>query len=114
MSSDRTFNLNLGSLGRVEAHEADLEDIDLDQEILISNGERITESRAREIAREISRLNGLKGGRPPLPEEERASVQKGVRLTPKEADQLASIAAQKGLKESQIIREALRHYFSAA
>lgn len=114
MTKKTVYNVNLGSLGTVEVSESELEDIDLDKEVFHANGERITEARAREIAREISRLNGLKGGRPALPANERASVQKGVRLTPDEAAQLATIAEERGVKESQIIREALRQFIAAA
>ncbi len=104
--------INLGPLGGLV--ETEIGDIDLDAEVIELDGERLTEARAEEIAREISRRHGLKGGRPRLPAAERASVQKAVRLTPAQAKRLGSVAKDRGVGEAEIIRRALDTYLRDA
>ncbi len=112
--TDRTFNLNLGPLGRTTVRTDDIEEIDLDQENIQLAGERLTEAKAAEIAREIARKHGRRGGRPPLKPEQRASVQKAVRLTPARAARLHAVATAQGVKEAEIIRQALDAYLAHA
>ncbi|MDO5067948.1 MAG: ribbon-helix-helix domain-containing protein [Propionibacteriaceae bacterium] len=109
-----THKVNLGSLGQITIAESDIEEIDLDDADIRVAGERLTEARAEQLAREIAARHGRLGGRPPLPEHERASVQKAVRLTPAQAKRLADAANSRGVPESELLRKALDAYLASA
>ncbi len=98
-----------GNTAEVESFE----NVDLDKEEYFFEGERLTEARAEQIAREVMRRRGLKGGRPPKPAAERASIQKAFRLTPAEADRLARSAKSEGVTEAELVRRALADYLAA-
>jgi hypothetical protein len=108
-----TVNLGNGETFAVESLD-EVEEVDLDEVEVFFDGARLTEARAEEIARQISRRNGLKGGRPSKPAAERASVQKAVRFTPAEAEQLAALARSRGVRESDVIRGAVLRELGAA
>ena len=107
------MKVNLGSLGTVDVNPDEVSYVDLDSEEFTFGGERLTEARAEQIAREVARKHGLKGGRPAKPECERASVQKAFRLTPGEAHRLAETAAARGMSESALVRAAISEYLAA-
>ncbi|RRD04407.1 hypothetical protein EII34_10100 [Arachnia propionica] len=110
---ERTYTVNLGSRGRVTVTESDIEEIDLDESTVQVDGVRLTEARAAQLAREISVRHGRRGGRPSLPEHERASVQKALRLTPEQAQRLAAAASSRGVSESELLRNALDAYLAS-
>ncbi|MDO5672390.1 MAG: ribbon-helix-helix domain-containing protein [Actinomycetaceae bacterium] len=102
------MKINLGSKGMVEI--TSIEDINLDEADFIVDGKPFTEAAAEALALEISRRHGRKGGRPPKNPTERASHTKAVRLTDSQAHRLQNAAAEQGLPESEIIRQALDQY----
>ncbi|MEL4358462.1 MULTISPECIES: hypothetical protein [unclassified Luteococcus] len=97
-----------------ELVEVTVSDVDLDQEVIYFEGERLTEARAEELGREISRRYGLLGGRPPKDPQERASVQRAVRFTPGDAARLRARATELGVSESELIRRAVLKELGAA
>lgn len=60
MTKKKTFEVNLGNGETVEATIGP--DVDLDSEEIYIGGERLTEARAEEIARDVARRHGLRGG----------------------------------------------------
>ncbi len=113
MTNERLYNIKLGPNHTVPITTEDITEVDLDEEEIYLDDIRLTEARAQEIAREISRRYGKQGGRPTLPDSERASVQKAVRLTPAKAEQLSQVAAARGMRESDVIRAALDAYLAS-
>lgn len=100
------FKINLGGGRIVEVEDAG--DIDLDQEEIYVDGERLTEARAVELAREISRRHGRKGGRPSLAAGR--SPQIATRVPQALKDQIAKAAKTEGVHESDVVRSALDEY----
>ena len=103
--------INLGALGGIV--ETTVEDVNLDEEEIYLDGERLTEARARSLAVEIGRRFGSRGGRPALTPGA-PSRQKAVRLSVDQADQLARAASERGVRESDVIRDALDAYLAAS
>ncbi|HEX5142148.1 MAG TPA: CopG family transcriptional regulator [Dehalococcoidia bacterium] len=88
-------------------------DIDLDKEIFLDNdGQRITEARAQEIARETMAEYDRRVGRPPLDRRNESihSPQVSFRLSERLARKAHDRAAREGKTMSQIGREALERY----
>ena len=84
-------------------------DIDLDQEVVKDRkGERITESRAREMAEYA--LDRVRRGRPSLTGGRRHSPQISFRVPEKLARRAEEVAAEQGKSVSQLGREALEQY----
>lgn len=84
-----------------------IENINLDDEVVYFEGERLTEARAAAIARDIAARHGRKGGRPRLSTE---TSRIGVRLPRELHDRLKSAADAAGVSESELAREAIDHY----
>lgn len=112
--TERTWTINLGPGQTATVRESEVSDIDLDEEVVYLDGERLTEERAAQIARDIARRHGLRGGRPLKAEADKNSVQKAVRLTPGQAARLAEAAVRTKRKESDILRSALDAYLEAS
>ncbi|MFT3859719.1 hypothetical protein [Micropruina sp.] len=106
------MKVNLGSLGTVEVDPDEVEDVDLDREEYRLDGERLTEARAAEVAREISRRNGARGGRPPLSAEGTERI--GLRIPKDLRAQLRERATTDRESESEVARKALAAYLGAA
>jgi hypothetical protein len=88
-------------------------DIDLDKEIFLDNdGQRITEARAQEIARETMAEYDRRVGRPALDSRNEGthSPQVSFRLSERLARKAHDRAAREGKTMSQIGREALERY----
>lgn len=81
-------------------------DIDLDIEEFVVGGERLTESRAAEIAERLER----RVGRPALGEPGKQSPALNLRIARADKDQLEVLARQQGRRTSDVVREALREY----
>lgn len=106
------MKVNLGSLGVVDVEQAEIEDVDLDTEEYSFEGERLTEARAEEIAREIARRHGLRGGRPPLSSE---GVERlGLRVPTGLRARLRARAEADNASESEVARRALEAYLGGA
>ena len=86
-----------------------IENIDLDQEFVSFEGERLTEARAAAIARDIAARHGRRGGRPRLAAE---TSRIGIRLPRELHDRLKSAADAAGLSESELAREAIDQYLA--
>lgn len=86
-----------------------IENIDLDEEVVYFEGERLTEARAAAIARDIAARHGRKGGRPRLAAE---TSRIGIRLPRELHDRLKAAADAAGLSESELAREAIDHYLA--
>ncbi|HBX82660.1 MAG TPA: hypothetical protein DEH05_16480 [Propionibacteriaceae bacterium] len=102
-----TMKINLGS--GTGADIASIENIDLDQEVVYFEGERLTEARAEAIARDIAARHGRKGGRPPLAEE---TSRLGLRLPSDLRERLQAAATKAGVSESELAREAIDDYLA--
>jgi len=90
--------------------EANVSDIDLDQEVIVrKDGTRYTEADAEGDAAELMKRGpgkpSLSGGG--------TSPQIGVRLSSDLRGRLADRAAQDGVRESEIVREALEAFLAA-
>lgn len=116
-----THRINLGTKGIVEVDDADITDIDLDKEVVHFDGQRLTEARAEQLAKEIqdrfeserreqARQYGAQGGRPPLGKDGGGSVQIGFRTDPETKKKLADKAQHLNRSESAILREALNDW----
>ncbi len=101
------MKINLGS--GTGADIASIENIDLDQEVVYFEGERLTEARAEAIARDIAARHGRKGGRPPLAEE---TSRLGLRLPSDLRERLQAAATKAGVSESELAREAIDDYLA--
>ena len=86
-----------------------IDGIDLDEEIVVFEGERLTEARAAALAREIAARHGRKGGRPPLAAE---TSRIGIRLPRELHDRLRLAAHAAGLSESEVARTAIDEYLA--
>lgn len=86
-----------------------VEDIDLDEQVVHFEGERLTEARATAIARDIAVRHGRRGGRPRLATE---TSRIGVRLPRELHDRLRSAADAAGVSESELARTAIDHYLA--
>ena len=86
-----------------------IENIDLDNEVVYFEGERLTEAGAEAIARDIAARHGRKGGRPPLAEE---TSRLGLRLPRELHERLREAAHQAGVSESELAREAIDDYLA--
>ena len=102
------MQIQLGD-GRV-AEITSIENIDLDTEVVYFEGERLTEARAEDIARDIAARHGRKGGRPRLAEGETSRI--GLRLPRELHDRLRAAALQAGLSESELAREAIDDFLA--
>ena len=89
-----------------------IEEVNLDVDEYYYGGERLTEARAEEIAREIARRHGLKGGRPPL--DPAGSERIGFRVPADLHARLKARAKADHRSESQVAREALERYLAPA
>lgn len=96
------MTINLGGK-RVPVTEAS--DVDLNTEEIYVDGVRLTEARAAELAREIARRHGRKGGRPPV-----GSARVAVRLPQETKDRLAAIAHDRERREADLVRDAINEY----
>jgi len=87
------------------------EDVDLDQQVvLLKNGERLTEVKARQIVREtIKRVHG----RPSLTGAKKVSPEVKARVPEKLKKRLDREVKRRGETPSAIIREALESYLPA-
>lgn len=81
-------------------------DIDLETEDFVVGGERLTESRAGEIADRLER----RSGRPSLSSHGAHSPVLNLRVSQTTKDQLQSLARSSGRRQSDIVREALAEY----
>ena len=81
------------------------DDVDLDKDEYYLEGERLTEARAEQIAREVARRHGLKGGRPTLSPD--GTTQLGLRVPLDLRTKLKARAQQQGVTESQAARDIL-------
>lgn len=86
-----------------------IEDIDLDEQVVYFEGERLTETTAQAIARAIAARHGRKGGRPRLAAE---TSRLGIRLPRELHDRLKNAAEAAGVSESEIAREAIDRYLA--
>lgn len=80
--------------------------IDLDAEEFVVGGERLTESRAVELAERLQR----RVGRPALGEPGKRSPALNLRIARADKDQLEVLARQQGRRTSDLVRDALREY----
>ncbi len=85
-----------------------VDDVNLNHDEFYVGGERITEEKAEQIAREVARRHGLKGGRPPLSAE--GSERIGLRIPCGLRSRLKERAALDNVSESEVAREALERY----
>jgi predicted HicB family RNase H-like nuclease len=104
---DKTINLGGGKTATIEGFD----DIDLDAEQVYVNGERLTEAAAEALARDILSRLGRAGGRPRLAPEGTANL--NVRVPISLRDSLRAKAAARGIKESDLVREALTELVAA-
>lgn len=96
-------------MGGGEVVEATLgPDIDLDEEEIYIGGKRFTEAEAEELAREMSRRHGAKGGRPRLGDG--PTAQMAFRLPAVMKDQLDEVAEHDGVKPAELARLAIGEY----
>lgn len=94
---------------------SDAGDIDLDQEVVLdSQGERITEARAQEIAEDAVAEVRARRGRPSLTGGRQHSPQIAFRVPQHIAQRAAEIAEREGKSLSELGREALERYLNDA
>jgi hypothetical protein len=87
------------------------EDIDLKKEVfLLNNGERLTEAKARQIAKDVLKQVH---GRPSLTGPKKVSPEVKARVPEKLKKKLDREAKRQGVTPSAIIRDALESYLSA-
>ncbi len=86
-----------------------IENINLDEEVVYFESERLTEARATAIARDIAARHGRKGGRPRLANE---TSRTAIRLPRAAHDRLRSAADAAGVSESELAREAIDQYLA--
>jgi hypothetical protein len=98
--------------GKTVEVEDGIELINLDEEEVFFEGERLTEARAEQIAREIARRHGLKGGRPKLSPE--GSSRLGIRIPSDLREKLRAKAETENVSESELAREAIAAFLGAA
>ncbi|MCO5325013.1 MAG: CopG family transcriptional regulator [Nocardioidaceae bacterium] len=97
------------------AVEAVISNVDLDQEVVLrADGSRYTEAAAIADAEEISaRRRAPGGGRRSLEGKSGRSPQIGVRLPNDLKRRLAERAIRDGVRESDVVREALEEFLTA-
>lgn len=83
-------------------------DINLDSEEFIGGGERLTATRAAEIADRLERHRG----RPSLTAPGAHSPVLNLRVSQDTKDQLEQLAETSGRRQSEIVREALNEYLN--
>ena len=89
--------------------DATVRNIELDRQVFVLRGERLTEARAEALVEEA--LEQLPGrGRPSLSGKSQKSPQIGVRLPPNIRLRLERRAESEGKSLSQLAREAIEHY----
>ncbi len=89
--------------------DATVRNIDLDREVFVHRGERLTEERAEALVEEApEQLPGR--GRPSLSSKSQKSPQIGVRLPPDIRLRLERRAESERKSLSQLAREAIEHY----
>ncbi|HIZ38280.1 MAG TPA: ribbon-helix-helix domain-containing protein [Candidatus Ruania gallistercoris] len=93
------------NMGGEHVPVTDVDEVDLDAEEIYVDGVRLTEARAAELAREIARRHGRKGGRPSV-----GSARVAVRLPQETKDRLATIARSRELREADLVRDAINEY----
>lgn len=108
MTNREKYEINLGDGVIAEATVGP--DLDLDEEEIYVGGERLTEAKAAELARDIARRHGLRGGRPSLGPE--GSVRVAARVPKETKLRIAALAEKAGQRESEVIREALDEYLA--
>lgn len=96
------------NVGGKDIPATDGPDIDLDAETITVDGVRLTEAHAVELAREISRRHGRKGGRPRVGAGQTAKV--AVRVPEATKQRLAAVAGAQHRTEAEVVREALDVY----
>jgi hypothetical protein len=87
-------------------------EVDLDEEEIYFEGERLTEERAEALAEDIARRHGLRNGRPPLSEEGTSRI--GLRIPTPISKALKSKAKELGITQSQAARMAIEAWLEAA
>ena len=101
----------------VDGKQYEVRDIDLDEEaVLDSNGERITEARAEQIAEETMQAYYRGAGRPSLAGTAKGqhSPQVSFRVPKHLAQRAEEVAARQGKSLSQLGRDALEEYLARA
>ncbi|MBK8459183.1 MAG: ribbon-helix-helix protein, CopG family [Micropruina sp.] len=86
-----------------------IENIDLDEQVVLFEGQRLTEAGAEAIARDITARHGRTGGRPRLAEE---TSRLGLRLPRELHERLREAAHRAGLSESELAREAIDDFLA--
>lgn len=86
-----------------------IENIDLDEQVVYFEGERLTEVGAEALARDIAARHGRKGGRPPLAED---TSRLGLRLPRELHQRLREAAHRAGTSESELAREAIDDFLT--
>jgi len=99
-------------LGDGRAAEVEsVEDTDLDQEYVVAGGKRLTEADAVELAEDIIRRHEpRRAGRPSLGKGR--SPQVAFRIPAETKTRLAEVADRAGVRESDVLREALEDYLA--
>lgn len=96
--------INLGSRGVVEA---EVSDINLDEEEIGFEGKRLTEADAEVLGKQIAaRLNG----RPFLDPEGEPSIHLGFRVPRSVGSRVDDVARRTGKRRSDVLREAVEAY----
>ena len=89
--------------------------IDLDEEVVLdAHGERITETRAAEMAEKAMQEHYRRVGRPSLSGPRERSPQVTFRLPKRLVERVEAVAAREGKSVSQLGREALEQYIEKA
>jgi hypothetical protein len=86
-------------------------DIDLDfEEVHLADGTRLTEKKAEELGRTMSRAAARRRGRPSLTGSELHSPHVSARVPEEVRDRLRARAEAEGKPVSEVIREAIEAY----
>lgn len=89
------------------------QDVDLDVEVVLdSNGQRVTEERARRIAERV--VSKARPGRPSLTGDEVKSPRVSIRVTPSLRADAERLAKARGTTVSALARQALEDYVGRA
>jgi hypothetical protein len=87
-------------------------DIDLDEEVVTgADGNRITETRAQEIAQEA--IAEYYAGRPSLSTPRQASPELKARVPVELRDRVQEEAKRRGITQSELLREALEQFLAS-
>lgn len=102
----KKYKINMGNGETVDATLGP--DIDLDEEEIYIGGKRFTEAEAEELAREMSRRHGAKGGRPRLSKGPTSVL--NLRMPEVMKAELEEAAEHDGVKSSELARQAISEY----